>query len=162
TVGTVRVGLFSSASIRKKEIPQVRKMLGVAFQDGKLLDDRTIYDNVAFVLEVTKCKKEIIKERTHEVLSLVGLGNKHQKMPQELSGGEQQRAALARAIANQPEVLLVDEPTGNLDLQTGLEILEVLKSINKNETTVIMASHNQEIVNHAGGRVLHLKDGWLR
>ncbi|MBI5214875.1 MAG: ATP-binding cassette domain-containing protein [Ignavibacteriae bacterium] len=159
TDGTVRVGLFSSSSIRKKEIPQLRKMLGISFQDFKLLDDRNVYDNIAFVLEVIRQKNDFIKERVPEVLSLVGLENKQNAMPHELSGGELARVMLARAIANQPEVLIADEPTGNLDLKTGLEILEVLKTINKNETTVIMASHNMEIVKKAGGRVLLLKDG---
>ncbi len=161
TDGTVRVGLFSSSSIRKKEIPQLRQMLGISFQDIKLLDDRNVHDNIAFVLEVIRQKKEFIKERVPEVLSLVGLEKKQHAMPHELSGGEQARVMLARAIANQPEVLIADEPTGNLDLKTGLEILEVMKTINKNETTVIMASHNMEIVKKAGGRALQLKDGRL-
>ncbi len=161
TDGTVRVGLFSSSSIRKKEIPQLRKMLGISFQDFKLLEDRNVHDNIAFVLEVVRQKKDFIKERIPEVLSLVGLEKKQHAMPKELSGGEQARVMLARAIANQPEILLADEPMGNLDLKTGMEILEVLKTINKNETTVIMASHNMEIVKQAGGRVLQLKDGRL-
>ncbi|MBI3189275.1 MAG: ATP-binding cassette domain-containing protein [Ignavibacteriales bacterium] len=161
TDGTVRVGLFSSATIRKREIPQLRKMLGISFQDFKLLEDRNVHDNIAFVLEVVRQKKDFIKERIPEVLSLVGLEKKQHAMPHELSGGEQARVMLARAIANQPEILLADEPMGNLDLKTGMEILEVLKTINKNETTVIMASHNMEIVKKAGARVLQLKDGRL-
>jgi cell division transport system ATP-binding protein len=120
-----------------------------------------VHDNIAFVLEVIKQKKDFIKERVPEVLSLVGLEKKQLAMPHELSGGEQARVMLARAIANQPEVLIADEPMGNLDMKTGLEILKVLKTINKNETTVIMASHNMEIVKKAGGRVLQLKDGRL-
>ncbi|MBI3195011.1 MAG: ATP-binding cassette domain-containing protein [Ignavibacteriae bacterium] len=161
TDGTVRVGLFSSSSIRKKEIPQLRKMLGISFQDFKLLEDRDVHDNIAFVLEVIRQKKDFIKERVPEVLSLVGLEKKQNAMPHELSGGEQARVMLARAIANQPEILIADEPMGNLDMKTGLEILDVLKTINKNETTVVMASHNMEIVKKAGGRVLQLKDGRL-
>ncbi len=159
TKGKVRVGLYSSESIRRKEIPQLRKMIGIAFQDFKLLHDRNVYDNVAFVMQVTNKKEEVIKERVEQVLTEVGLKDKMQKMPHALSGGEQHRAMLARALANHPEVLLADEPTGNLDLQTGLGILEVLKAINKKDTTVIMVSHNPEIVKQTGGRVLQLKDG---
>ena len=159
TKGTVRVGLYSSESIRRKEISQLRKMLGIAFQDFKLLHDRNVYDNVAFVMEVTNKKEEVIKERVEQVLTEVGLKDKMQKMPHALSGGEQQRVMLARALANHPEILLADEPTGNLDLQTGLGILEVLKGINKKDTTVVMVSHNPEIVKQTGGRVLQLKDG---
>ncbi len=162
TKGIVRVGLYSSESIRRKEIPQLRKMIGIAFQDFKLLHDRSVYDNVAFVMEVTNKKEEVIKERVEEVLTEVGLKDKMHKMPHVLSGGEQQRAMLARALANHPEILLADEPTGNLDLQTGLGILEVLKAINKKDTTVIMVSHNPEIVKQTGGRVLNLKGGKIQ
>ncbi len=159
TKGTVQIGLFHSDKIRKREIPQLRKNIGIAFQDIRLLSDRSIFENVAFVMQVTKRKKDFIKERAAQVLTEVGLADRMNSLPDELSGGEQARAVLARALANQPEVLLVDEPTGNLDLQSGIEVLDVLKTINKKDTTIVMVSHNQDIIKQTGGRVLHLKEG---
>lgn len=159
--GTVIVGEFNSKTFRKRDIPRLRRGLGIAFQDLKLLEDRNVYDNVAFALEVTGIKRAEIGKRVLRVLADVGLSHKRNNMPHELSGGEQQRVVIARALVNEPFVLLADEPTGNLDPVTSFEILELLQTINRRGTAVIMATHNYELVRRSGSRVVQLKDGRL-
>lgn len=160
--GKVTVGDFDSSTITKKEIPQLRRTLGVMFQDLKLLDDRTAYENVAFALEVTGVKRSEIGKRVLRVLADVGLSHKRNNMPDALSGGEQQRVVMARALVNEPLVLLADEPTGNLDPATSMEILQLLKVINGRGTAVVMATHNYDLVRKSGSRILEMKDGVLR
>lgn len=144
--GRVIVGHFDSKRIKKRQIPYLRRRIGVIFQDFKLLDDRNVFENVAFALYVTGAKKKEINRRVLTALAEVGLSHKKDSMLDELSGGEQQRVAIARAIVNEPFLLLADEPTGNLDPDTSLEIIELLKKINLRGTSVIMATHNYSIV----------------
>lgn len=157
--GTVVVGNFSSSAIKKQDIPKLRRKLGIVFQDFKLLEDRNVYDNVAFALEVTSVKRSEISRRVLRVLAEVGLSHKRNNMPHELSGGEQQRVVIARALVNEPLLLLADEPTGNLDFATTLEILQILKMINAHGTAVMMASHNYDLVRKSGSRVIQLEEG---
>jgi cell division transport system ATP-binding protein len=153
-------GIFSSL-VRKKEVPILRRKLGIVFQDFKLLEERSVYHNVAFALEVTGAPPGEIGKKVLRVLSDVGLSHKRNSMPQELSGGEQQRVVIARALVNNPVILLADEPTGNLDAATSLEILQLLKEINRKGTAVLLATHNEEIVRQSGGRILRLSEGRL-
>lgn len=157
--GEVEVGDYNSRTIRKRDIPRVRRKLGVVFQDYKLLEDRSVYENVAFTLEVTGTKRKEINKKVLRVLADVGLSHKRSNMPHELSGGEQQRVVIARAIVNEPFLLLADEPTGNLDPATSEEILDYLKTINCRGTAVIVATHNYTLVRKSGGRVIQIKDG---
>jgi cell division transport system ATP-binding protein len=160
--GAVFVGKHCSASIQIRDIPYLRRELGVVFQDYKLLEDRSVYDNVAFTLHVTGIRAAEIKKKVMHTLGDVGLSHARNKMAHELSGGEQQRVAIARALANNPKFLLADEPTGNLDPGTSLEILTLLKDINMRGTAVVMATHNYEIVRKAKGRILKIEDGGIR
>ena len=157
--GELRVGTFSSATIRRKEISILRRTLGIVFQDFKLLDDRSVYENVAFVLEVTGAPRDEIGNRVLKVLSDVGLSHKRNDMPGLLSGGELQRVVIARALINNPAVLLADEPTGNLDPSTSMDILQLLKSINAAGTAVVLASHNYDLVRKSESRILRLAQG---
>ncbi len=159
--GEVTVGEYSSMSVRKRDIPRIRRMLGIVFQDFKLLEDRNIYDNVAFALQVTGAKRSEISTRTLRVLADVGLSHKRSKMPEELSAGEQQRVAIARALVNEPQALLADEPTGNLDPATAAEILRLLQEINARGTAVIVATHNYDFVRRSGSKILQLREGTL-
>jgi len=143
--GTVIVNQYSSAKIKIKEIPHIRRKLGVVFQDFKLLHDRNVFDNVAFALRVTGIKSSVIKKRVLPILTEVGLGHRRNHYPRELSGGEQQRVAIARALINEPFILLADEPTGNLDPQSAIEVLEILETINKRGTAILMATHNYSL-----------------
>ena len=158
-VGQVIVNNYNSLEIKEKEIPYCRRKLGIIFQDFKLLEDRDIFENVAFALQVTGVRRKNIKKRTLKALAEVGLSHKSRKMPSELSGGEQQRVAIARAIVNDPLVLLADEPTGNLDPKTTVEIMNILEKVNARGTAILMATHNYELVNQAGKRVVSLKKG---
>jgi cell division transport system ATP-binding protein len=158
-VGTVSVANYSSENIRKRDIPKLRRKLGVVFQDFKLLEDRNVYDNVAFALQVTGVKKTEIGKRVLRVLADVGLSHKRDSMPDELSGGEQQRVVFARALVNEPIVLLADEPTGNLDPATAMDLLQLMKMINSHGTAVVLATHNYELVRKATGRIFQIKDG---
>ncbi|MBI1805429.1 MAG: ATP-binding cassette domain-containing protein [Ignavibacteria bacterium] len=157
--GTVTVGEFNSLTIRKKEIPMLRRTIGIVFQDFKLLEDRNVFDNVAFVLEVTSAKRGEIGKRVLRVLADVGLSHKRNNMPDELSGGELQRVVIARSLVNEPLVLLADEPTGHLDPSTSMEILHLLKSINARGTAVILATHNYDLVRKSGSRIVQIKEG---
>jgi cell division transport system ATP-binding protein len=156
--GTLTVGNFISQIVKKRQIPLLRRKLGSVFQDFKLLDDRSVYDNVAFALHVTNARAANIKKRTLRVLAQVGLSHKANSMPHLLSGGEQQRVAVARALVNEPFLLLADEPTGNLDPVTSMEILKLLKDINAEGMTVLMATHNYDLVRKAQGRILQIKE----
>ena len=146
---------YNLEKIRKRDIPMLRRKIGIVFQDFQLLTDRSIYDNLEFVLKATGWKsKSEIDARIAEVLAQVGMENKSYKMPHELSGGEQQRVVIARALLNDPQLILADEPTGNLDTETGHQIVLLLRDIAKNGTTIIMATHNLNIVEQFSGRVL--------
>ena len=158
-VGTVTVGEYDSQSIRQKDIPKLRRKLGIVFQDYKLLDDRNVYENVAFPLHVTGVKRGEIDDLVVNVLSDVGLSHKLNSMPNELSGGEQQRVVIARSLVNRPLVLLADEPTGNLDPATSMEILQLLKQINSTGTAVVLATHNYDLVRKSESRIIQIKDG---
>jgi len=157
--GAVFVGKHCSASIQMRDIPLLRRELGVVFQDFKLLEDRNVYDNVAFTLHVTGVRSADIRKKVMLTLGDVGLSHARNKMSDELSGGEQQRVAIARALVNNPKFLLADEPTGNLDPATSLEILTLLKTINMRGTAVVMATHNYDIVRRAKERIVKIEDG---
>jgi cell division transport system ATP-binding protein len=157
--GHVVVGDYNSLNITDKEIPFLRRRLGVIFQDFKLLNDRDVFRNVSFVLEVTGKRSKEIKRRVLRALADVGLSHKSRKFSYELSGGEQQRVAIARAIVNEPYILLADEPTGNLDPVTAQDIMEVLVRINLRGTSLLMATHNDDIANHYRGRLVNIKNG---
>ena len=159
--GTVKIASYDSGSITNRQIPRLRRRLGIVFQDFKLLEDRNIYDNVAFALFVTNARGSDIKKKTLHVLADVGLSHKRYQMPHELSGGEQQRVVIARALVNEPIVLLADEPTGNLDPTSSAEIMELLTKINMRGTAVLMATHNYDLVKKYPARVIQLKDGKL-
>ena len=157
--GTVVVGKYSSATITRSQTPYLRRSLGIIFQDFRLLEDRSVYDNVAFTLHVTGQKAKDIKRNVLRALADVGLSHMKNKMPHELSGGEQQRVVVARALVNNPEFLLADEPTGNLDPATSLEILDLLQNINTRGTAVVMATHNYDLVRRLNERIVQVKGG---
>ncbi len=159
TSGTVMVGKYLSSHIQHRDTPHLRRTLGVIFQDFRLLDDRSIFDNVAFALHVTGASGAEIKKRVLRALAEVGLSHQRNKMPSELSGGEQQRVVIARALVNHPHFLLADEPTGNLDPTSSREILQLLKDINTRGTAVIMATHNYELVRRVNERILQVREG---
>jgi cell division transport system ATP-binding protein len=161
TKGTVTVGPYSAENIERNEKPYLRRTLGIIFQDFRLLDDRNVYDNVAFTLHVTGARAKDIKKRVLRVLGDVGLAHQRNKMPNELSGGEQQRVVIARALVNNPSFLLADEPTGNLDPTTSREILQLLQNINTRGTAVIMATHNYDLVRKMNERIVQVKNGKL-
>lgn len=161
TSGLISVNQQNLAYLKKKEIAFLRRNIGVIFQDYKLLPQKTVYENVAFALEVIEAKPRMIKPRVYEVLELVGLLNKANLFPSELSGGEQQRVCLARALVNRPLLLLADEPTGNLDPDTSWGIMELLREVNRRGTTIVMATHNREIVDQMRRRVIALDRGKL-
>lgn len=157
--GTIAVGKYSSAHVQRSEIPQLRRTLGIIFQDFRLLDDRSVYDNVAFTLHVTGTPSKQIKKAVLRALADVGLSHQRNKLAHELSGGEQQRVVVARALVNNPTFLLADEPTGNLDPGTSREILGLLKDINTRGTAILMATHNYELVRKMNERILQVKNG---
>lgn len=159
TKGTIKVGDFDLMTIKEKNIPYLRRYVGVVFQDFKLLPKLTVYENIAYAMEVVEKNPKAIQKRVLEVLELVGLKHKVHMFPNELSGGEQQRIAIARAIANTPHILIADEPTGNLDPDTSWEIMKILEEISNQGTTVIMATHNSQIVNVVKHRVLAVENG---
>jgi cell division transport system ATP-binding protein len=159
TEGTVQVADFNLANMKAKDVPYLRRQVGVVFQDFKLLPTLTVFENIAYAMEVLEKSPRQIESRVKEVLKLVRLEDKANMLPNELSGGEQQRIAIARAIANMPRVLIADEPTGNLDPETSSEIMEILEQINTQGTTIIMATHNAEIVNERKHRVIVIEDG---
>ena len=159
--GTVVVNGINITKLKRSKVPYYRRTLGIVFQDFRLLSEKTVFENIAFVLRVTGAKSREIKERVNNVLDLVGLRNKAKELPSKLSGGEQQRVAIARALVNHPVLLLADEPTGNLDPVTAKEIMELLSEINKSGTTVLVVTHNKELVNEMGKRVILIEDGHI-
>ncbi|HWO69526.1 MAG TPA: cell division ATP-binding protein FtsE [Actinomycetota bacterium] len=159
TAGEIYVAGKNLAKLSHWKIPHLRRNLGVVFQDFKLLPDKTVFENVAFALEVIGKPKPVIDQRVPEILELVGLGDKLNDYPDQLSGGEQQRVSLARAVVNRPLVLLADEPTGNLDPATSVDIMRLLDKVNRIGTTVVMATHDQAIVDAMRRRVLQLDGG---
>ena len=162
TNGEIILGGINVAKLRNSRVYKLRRKLGIVFQDYRLLPKLTVYENVAFTLEVIGTKRSEIKKRTLKAIELVGLKAKTRNYPDQLSGGEQQRVAIARAIVNSPKLLICDEPTGNLDPERSMEIVKVLDEINKaTGTTIIMATHDKEIVNKMKKRVIVLKDGRL-
>ena len=162
TKGQINVGGLNVAKLRNKKVYKLRRKLGIVFQDYRLLPKLTVYENVAFAMEVIGAKKDITRKKVLKALEEVGLKNKVHNYPNQLSGGEQQRVAIARAIVNDPKLLLCDEPTGNLDPERSMEIMKVLEDINKTRgTTIIMATHDKDIVNKMKKQVLSLKEGRL-
>lgn len=157
--GKIRIGDWDITSIGKREIPYLRRQIAVIFQDFKLLPKKTLAENVAFALEVAGKSNKKIKELVPKVMGIVGLGQKMKRYPNEVSGGEQQRAAIARALVYQPKVLLADEPTGNLDSINAQEIIDLLLKINEFGTTVVLVTHNKDIVNRLKRRVVTLHEG---
>jgi cell division transport system ATP-binding protein len=157
--GYVRIAGFHSGYSKPREIPYLRRGVGIVFQDFRLFSDRDVFDNLAFVLEVVGQNRKEIKKRVLRVLADVGLSHKARQRPQELSGGEQQRVALARAIVNEPMLVLADEPTGNLDPENADRIIRLLQRISSRGATVLMATHNYELVKRYGGRVIYISNG---
>ena len=159
TSGTIMVNGQNLERLKHRKIPMYRRGLGVVYQDFRLLKDRNIYENIAFAQRVVETPTRIIKKKVPAALSLVGLAQKYKSYPKELSGGEQQRVAIARAIVNEPAILLADEPTGNLDPTNSWEIMKLLEEANERGTTVLVVTHNQEIVNEMKKRVITMKKG---
>ena len=162
TNGSINIGGIEVAKLRNRKVYKLRRKLGIVFQDYKLLPRLTVYENVAFALEILGLPNEEIRNKTLKALEQVGLKNKSKNYPNELSGGEQQRVAIARAIVNEPKLLLCDEPTGNLDPETSWEIMQVLDEINKLGTTIIMATHDKEMVNRMKKRIIVIEAGRLK
>lgn len=159
TVGEVTVSGTKLSTVTRKQIPYYRRKIGMVFQDFRLISTLNVYENVAFAMRVVEASPKEIRKRVPMVLSLVGLSNKYKMFPHELSGGEQQRVSIARAIVNNPQVLIADEPTGNLDPETAKEIMALIEDINKAGTTVIMATHAKEIVDEMRKRVIAIEKG---
>ena len=159
TSGAVHVNGYSLERIRKREIPYLRRTVGVVFQDFRLIEKMTVYENVAFAMRVVGAKEKEIRERVPYVLELVGLEGKMNRHPNEMSGGEQQRLAIARALVNNPSTIIADEPTGNLDPERSFEIMALLQEINNLGTTVLVVSHDQNLVELFGKRVIAIDDG---
>ncbi|WP_369417962.1 cell division ATP-binding protein FtsE [Cohnella mopanensis] len=161
TKGQISVNGFNIGKLKHRKIPYVRRNIGVIFQDYKLLPKLSAFENVAFAMEVIETPRRLIRRRTMEVLELVGLKHKASSLPAQLSGGEQQRVAIARAIVNSPAVIVADEPTGNLDPETSWGIMNLLEEINFRGTTIVMATHNKEIVNTLRKRVIAIERGTI-
>ena len=159
TTGSIFVNGVDVLSLTPKEIPFMRRQLGIIFQDYRLLPDRTVYENVAFAMQVIEAPYRKIKRQVMNVLDLVGLRHRANAYPNELSGGEQQRIAIARAIVNDPVFVIADEPTGNLDPETSWDIMEIFKEINATGTTIVMATHDKEVVDAMGKRVIAIEKG---
>ena len=161
TGGSLEVNGFDLRRIKHRQLPKLRRTLGVIFQDFRLIQDRTVYENVAFAMRVLGAGSREIKKRVPEVLELVGLTGCEDRLPRELSGGEQQRVTIARALVNNPSMIIADEPTGNLDPQRSLEIMMLLERINELGTTVLVVTHEKELVDALDKRVVALRDGRL-
>jgi cell division transport system ATP-binding protein len=159
TSGKIIVGGIDYDTLKDKEIPMLRRKIGVVFQDFKLLSDRTVFENIAFALEIIGLTSREIRHTVPKVIDIVGLGGKEDSYPAELSGGERQRVAIARAIVRQPKILIADEPTGNLDPKHAWDVIKVLQKINAYGTTVLLTTHNAEIVNKLKRRVVTISDG---
>ncbi len=159
TSGEIYVNGINLQKLRHRQVPKYRRNLGVVFQDFRLLKDRNVYENVAFAQRIVQTPNRLIKRNVPAILSIVGLAGKYKAKPKQLSGGEQQRVALARALINKPPILLCDEPTGNLDPKNSWEIMKLLEQINKRGTTILIVTHNREIVNEMQKRVVTMKKG---
>ncbi len=159
TSGSIKVADVDYSKVKKRNIPKLRRKIGTVFQNFRLLKDRTVYENVAFAQRVIEVPTRYIRRQVPAMLTLVGLADKYKAYPKQMSGGEQQRVALARALVNKPEILLADEPTGNLDPKNSWEIMRLLEDVNKKGTTVVVVTHNKEIVNMMQKRVITLKKG---
>ena len=159
--GSVIVNNIKINKLKPSKVPYYRRSLGIVFQDFRLLSEKTVFENIAFVLRVTGAKSKDIKERVNKVLDLVGLRGKEKELPSKLSGGEQQRVAIARALVNQPTLLIADEPTGNLDPKTSEEIMKLFTVINHMVTTIIMFTHNKDLVNAMHKRVVNIEEGHI-
>ena len=159
--GSVIVNNIKINKLKPSKAPYYRRSLGIVFQDFRLLSEKTVFENIAFVLRVTGTKSKDIKERVNKVLDLVGLRGKEKELPSKLSGGEQQRVAIARALVNQPTLLIADEPTGNLDPKTSEEIMKLFTEINHMGTTIIMVTHNKDLVNAMHKRVVNIEEGHI-
>ncbi len=159
TSGKIIVGGIDYEHLKDKDVPRLRRRIGVVFQDFKLLPNKTVYENVAFALEIIGISTKEIKHTVPRVLEIVGLKGKEKSMPLELSGGERQRVAIARAIVRQPKILIADEPTGNLDPKHAWDVIRVLEKINRYGTTVLLTTHNQDIVNKLKRRVITIEGG---
>ncbi|MDY4669425.1 MAG: cell division ATP-binding protein FtsE [Oliverpabstia sp.] len=159
TSGFIKVNDQDLGKLKRRQVPKYRRGVGCVFQDFRLLKDRNVYENVAFAQRVIERPSRVIKKRVPEILTLVGLAEKYKSFPRELSGGEQQRVALARALVNRPNILLADEPTGNLDPKNSLDIMKLLEEINERGTTVLIVTHNREIVNSFKKRVITMRKG---
>lgn len=157
--GSIKVNGFNLEKLRQNDIPKLRRTIGFVFQDFKLINTMNVYDNVAFVLRSIDAPAKYIRKRVPYVIGLVGLKDKMKAYPTEMSGGEQQRVALARALVNDPKLIIADEPTGNLDPKTSIEIIQLLQGINDCGTTVLMVTHEHELVKRFGGRTISLLDG---
>ena len=159
TTGSVHVNGYSLERIRKREVPYLRRTVGVVFQDFRLIESKTVYENVAFVMRAVGAKESQIRERVPYVLELVGLETKSRRHPNELSGGEQQRLAIARALVNNPSTIIADEPTGNLDPARSLEIMNLLQEINNLGTTLLVVTHEMDLVQRFAKRVIAIDEG---
>ncbi|EOR23155.1 cell division ATP-binding protein FtsE [Cytobacillus oceanisediminis] len=159
TQGSIRINGINLEKLKDKKVPLLRRNMGVVFQDFKLLPTLTVFENVAFALEVIEENPKYIKKKVMETLELVGLKHKARMLPTELSGGEQQRISIARSIVNSPKLVIADEPTGNLDPETSWEIMNIFETINNRGTTIIMATHNREVVNTIKHRVIAIEGG---
>ncbi|MDE6664577.1 MAG: cell division ATP-binding protein FtsE [Ruminococcus sp.] len=159
TSGTVTVNGYNLNKLRKNKIPEFRRTLGFVFQDFRLIPSMTVYENIAFVLRVIDATPKFIRKRVPYVIGLVGLQDKVDSYPDELSGGEMQRVAIARALVNDPQLIIADEPTGNIDPELSYEIVELLKGINDQGTTILMVTHEHDLVRHFGGRIININDG---
>lgn len=157
--GVIEIGGWDITHIHDRDIPLLRRQIGVVFQDFKLLQKKTVYENVAFALQVAGVRPRRIREVIPQVLDIVNLGNKLARYPKQLSGGEQQRVAIARALVHSPKMLIADEPTGNLDTLTSREIMDLLKKINEFGTTIVLVTHDREMVNRLRRRVITLEEG---
>lgn len=159
TEGSIEINGQDIGNLRRKQIPKFRRNIGVVFQDFRLLKDRNVYENVAFAQRVVGTSTKVIRSKVPQMLSVVGLAAKYKSLPRQLSGGEQQRVAIARALVNEPKILLADEPTGNLDENNAWEIMKLLEEINERGTTVVVVTHNLEIVKAMKKRVITMKKG---
>ena len=159
TSGRIYINSQNISHLRRRKVPKMRRGIGVVFQDFRLLKDRNVYENIAFAQRVVGKPAKVIKETVPQMLALVGLADKENSLPSELSGGEQQRVSLARALVNNPPILLADEPTGNLDPANAWEIMQLLEDINKRGTTVVVVTHNQDIVDRMKKRVITIDNG---
>ena len=161
TSGTVIINGYNITKMKRQDIPYLRRSLGIVFQDYRLLPDKTVYENIAFAMRVIEAPRRLIQHSVNSVLDVVGLKDKYNCFPHQLSGGEQQRVAIARALVNQPTLLIADEPTGNLDPKTSEEIMKLFTEINHMGTTIIMVTHNKDLVNAMHKRVVNIEEGHI-